>query len=234
MITINSIDEKNKKITTSDSPRLKIRTDLDKFVVKFNSGKYVIIQGFVQSDVPAITLGFFGGTAAMATLKSKGIDQGEAKKEYERQLGKAEARLKKMSVGRWESNRNSFINLGKPSSESSVRSKYRERFARKLATLYKIKAASGDNPISDSEALADAKLRMTGRAALHLDQVLGGNPEEILGLGIDTINTSIGSTTSHKISQVDDAYFPFIAKLNQKEKNTLLMNVSLEYKGPAQ
>ncbi|MFS4448387.1 DUF4157 domain-containing protein [Maribacter sp. 2307UL18-2] len=227
-----NIEAKTIEIVNSSTPTTSRRTNLDTFVERFKNGEYEIVQGFVQADVPYVELSFYAGGDALKTLQDKNIDQGEARTEYERQLSLAETELRAMNVGKWHTNRSNFRNLGRPSGESTIRRRYRDRFAQNLADLYKIKMAQQGTPISDAQAMADARQRMTGMAALHLDQVLGGDPDRILGMGIDTINTSIGSTASNEVNKVDIEYDPFVTKLNVTEKDTLLMNVSLVYKGP--
>jgi len=232
LIVIKNIDKEKEKITNQFLGKaVQKKSDLNEFVERFKNNEFEIITGFVQADVPHFPMEFYAGTDALETLKQKNIDLGEADREYNRQLNLAESRLKKMAVGDWQTNRANFNSL-QPSGEAAARQKYRERFARKLATLYKSAAAQKGIVITDEKALADAEQRMGGMAALHLDQVLGGDPKKIIGFGIDTINQSIGSITAKNIDALDNIYNDFIKKLNQTEKKSLLMNVTLTYKGP--
>ena len=81
-----------------------------------------------------------------------------------------------------------------------------------------------------NEAIAWAK----GKAVLHgPDQIAGGSPDNITGLGDSRINSSIGAQWREK-SRIDalDAYVEKLSSgLTQEERSTTYLNVELVLKG---
>jgi 2-keto-3-deoxy-L-rhamnonate aldolase RhmA len=68
------------------------------------------------------------------------------------------------------------------------------------------------------------------QAALHNpDQIAGGNPLNIGGMGDKGINSSIGAQWKYRIDDVDDQIRKMAENMTQSEKENTYLNVKLQY-----
>ncbi|MFL0253357.1 polymorphic toxin type 15 domain-containing protein, partial [Clostridium neuense] len=110
------------------------------------------------------------------------------KAEFARQLTDQEAGMNKLTVDEYLKNRERYIEEGR-----SIEGNMAQQLAREEALTEKIDSLMNDG-YSLSEAKQKAKEWLDTQAALHNpDQIAGGNPLNIGGMGDKGINSSIGS-----------------------------------------
>ncbi|MDU1315382.1 MAG: polymorphic toxin type 15 domain-containing protein [Clostridium septicum] len=77
-----------------------------------------------------------------------------------------------------------------------------------------------DSGMSFQEAKKQAEKWLDSQAALHNpDQIAGGNPLNIGGMGYKKINSSISSQWQYRIDEVDEQIRKLAKKITDKEKN---------------
>ena len=73
---------------------------------------------------------------------------------------------------------------------------------------------------------------METQAALHNpDQIAGGNPLKIDGMGDSNINSSIGIQWRYRIDMVDEKIRLLASTMTQEEMDSTYLNVKLIYGG---
>ena len=87
-----------------------------------------------------------------------------------------------------------------------------------------------DSGKSFQEAQEEAEKWMKSQAALHNpDQVAGGNPLNISGMGDRTINSSIGSQWKFRIGSVDEQIRVVAKTMTEEERQSTYLNIKLKY-----
>jgi len=84
--------------------------------------------------------------------------------------------------------------------------------------------------LSQEEAKIKAQEWMDTQAALHNpDQIAGGNPQNIGGMGAKTINSSIGVQWKYRIDAVDEQIQSMAKNMTDAERKNTYLNVKLKY-----
>ena len=84
--------------------------------------------------------------------------------------------------------------------------------------------------LANQEAEKQAQKWLDSQAALHNpDQIAGGNPLNIGGMGDKKINSPIGSQWRYRIDEVDEQIRNLAEKMTDKEKKLIYLNVKLKY-----
>lgn len=177
--------------------------------------KLVIILDNLKVDVPdqvkpAIPVKFTLGDR----LSSKD------RPEYVRQLGMQQANINGMAVSHWLRNRARFEKRGRDPDSATAQKDLREVVTTELSARLELPASSSKkfphlkayelggvagifakgtdderkNGFTPTKAFNRAKSWMSGQRALHSpDQVAGGDHDELTGMGVTKVNSSIGS-----------------------------------------
>lgn len=144
--------------------------------------------------------------------------------EFERQLKGQEKGLNSLFVYEFLQNRDRYIKEGRASEGNAA-----QKVAREKAYLDKVDELR-ENDLSRKEAEKQASEWIKGQAALHNpDQIAGGNPLDITGIGDTRINSSIGSQWKNKIGEFDKKVRDVAAKMTEKERKSTKLNVKLSY-----
>ncbi|MBW4606911.1 MAG: hypothetical protein KME22_06715, partial [Hassallia sp. WJT32-NPBG1] len=160
--------------------------------------------------------------------------------EFQRQLDGQQVGLNRMLVVDWHKNRQAYLKRAAASSSGSGRAgegskaqkAFRaqerarlegEKFAANMAAGMKLKDAR-------DKAKKEVKAFMATQAALHdPDQVAGGEPTKIVGLGDTNINSSLGSQWKNKVVELDIKVNSLLPTLSSEVKSKLHMNVVLQF-----
>ncbi|MBY7128848.1 MULTISPECIES: polymorphic toxin type 15 domain-containing protein [Bacillus] len=143
--------------------------------------------------------------------------------EFIRQLKNQEDGLGKLTVDEFIQNRNQFLKYGRSKQANSA-----QRLARKQAVQDKIDEFMEEG-FSFREAEEQALKWIKDKAALHdPDQIAGGNPLKITGMGDSRINSSIGSQWKSRIGNVDKEIRRVADTLSEEEKKLIYLNVRLK------
>lgn len=144
------------------------------------------------------------------------------KEEFERQLRNQQEGMKKLSISQFQENRARYKAYGRAregnEAQKNARDKAREDKVNELR-------AKG---MTRKEAIQEADKWMKTQAALHdPDQIAGGNPKNVTGMGARNVNSSIGSQWKTKISIVDKKIEEFASKLTPNEQKSTYLNMNL-------
>ena len=119
--------------------------------------------------------------------------------EYERQVKNQEKGMNEMTLDEYQQNRKRYQEEGR----DEDRGNEAQKKARDEARADRI-AENRNKGMSREEAEKEADEWMSSQAALHdPDQVAGGDPGKVTGVGDAGVNSSIGSQWSDKIKAVD-------------------------------
>lgn len=146
------------------------------------------------------------------------------REEFTQQLADQEAGLNSMTVDEYLRNREAYKQNGR--SADSV--KYQNN-ARAEAISARVEH-NLDSGMDYDAAVAEANAWAKDKAALHgPDQIAGGDPSNIIGLGDSGINSSIGSQWKAKgrIGVLDQYVQDLASKLTPEEMLTTFLNVEL-------
>ncbi|MBE6049512.1 MAG: hypothetical protein E7214_02340 [Clostridium sp.] len=84
--------------------------------------------------------------------------------------------------------------------------------------------------LADQEAEKQAKKWLDSQVALHNpDQIAGGNPLNIGGMGDSKINSSIGIQWRYRIDAIDEQIKALADKMTETERKLKYLNVKLKY-----
>lgn len=132
--------------------------------------------------------------------------------------------MNKLTVDEYLKNRERYIAEGKAiEGNAAQQAAIKEALANKVDELL-------DSGISFQEAEKQAEKWLDSQAALHNpDQIAGGNPLNIGGMGDKKINSSIGSQWKYRIDEVDEQIRKLADKMTDKEKESIYLNIKLKY-----
>ena len=121
------------------------------------------------------------------------------KQEYERQLNDQQKGLNRLTLAQYKENREKYIKNGRnPEGQKYQIAARKTEITRRQAEYIK-------KGVDSKSALQLAEQDVKGLAALHgPDQIAGGRPDNITGLGDSKINSSIGSQWKSKVNILDD------------------------------
>ncbi len=128
------------------------------------------------------------------TIKFKPNSKHDAA-EFGRQVQAQEDGLNRLTVEEYFNNRNRYLEEGRAPESGRAQKKYRDvALERKIEELQDL-----DENLKFDEAKSQAERWLEGQAVLHNpDQVAGGNPNNVGGLGDQRVNSSLGSQWSQK------------------------------------
>lgn len=144
------------------------------------------------------------------------------KEEFERQLHNQQEGMKKLSISQFQENRARYKANGRASEGNEAQKNARDKaYEDKINEL----RAQG---MSRNEAKQEADKWMKTQAALHdPDQIAGGNPKNVTGMGARNVNSSIGSQWRTRIPTVDKKVEEFASKLTPDEQKSTYLNMKL-------
>ncbi|RIJ63131.1 polymorphic toxin type 15 domain-containing protein [Rummeliibacillus sp. POC4] len=144
--------------------------------------------------------------------------------EFARQLKDQEKGMNELTVDEYLKNRERYIAEGRALEGNVAQQTAREEaFSDKLAELM----ANGK---SFDEAEKEAKEWLNTQAALHNpDQIAGGKPDKIGGMGHKGINSSIGSQWRYRIDVVDEQIREMARSMTPGQLKNTYLNVKLTH-----
>ncbi|EPY2275109.1 polymorphic toxin type 15 domain-containing protein [Clostridium sporogenes] len=144
--------------------------------------------------------------------------------EFARQLADQEAGMNKLTVDEYLKNRERYIAEGR-----AIEGNAAQKIARENAYLDKVREFR-KRGLSAEEAKIETQKWIDTQAALHNpDQIAGGNPLNIGGMGDKKINSSIGSQWKYRIDMLDEEIRALGEKMTELEKRSTYLNVKLRY-----
>ena len=144
--------------------------------------------------------------------------------EFSRQLKGQQDGLNDLTVQEYFDNRERYLKEGRSKEGTKA-----QRAARKEALEDKTRELilSGDAP---DVAKKKAKEWMEEQAALHdPDQIAGGDPTKISGMGDRRVNSSLGSQWKTRIDAMDEQIRKLAAGLSPEERKTTYLNINQSY-----
>ncbi|URZ07503.1 polymorphic toxin type 15 domain-containing protein [Clostridium felsineum] len=144
--------------------------------------------------------------------------------EFARQLADQEAGMNKLTVDEYLKNRERYIKKGR-----AIEGNMAQQAARDKALVDKVdELRSTGMPLKEAETQAQKWLEK--QAALHNpDQIAGGNPLNIGGMGDKAINSSIGAQWKYRIDAVDEQIQSLAKNMTDAERKSTYLNVKLKY-----
>ncbi|PEF08795.1 hypothetical protein CON23_30545 [Bacillus thuringiensis] len=144
--------------------------------------------------------------------------------EFARQLKDQEKGMNELTVHEYRENRNRFIDKGRAIEGNAYQQAARERALRdKIDELF-------EQGLTLKEAKTQANEWMKTQAALHNpDQVAGGRPEIIGGMGDKRVNFSIGSQWRTRIKIVDKQIEEIVKNMTSEQLKNTYLNVKLTH-----
>ncbi|NPC94183.1 transposase [Bacillus sp. WMMC1349] len=145
-------------------------------------------------------------------------------KEFARQLKDQEKAMNELTVYEYRENRKRFIDKGRAKEGNAYQQAARERALRdKIDELF-------EQGLTLKEAKTQANEWMKTQAALHNpDQVAGGRPEKIGGMGDKRVNFSIGSQWRSRIKIVDKQIEEIAKNMTPEQLKNTYLNVKLTH-----
>ncbi|PHE74234.1 hypothetical protein COF77_17520 [Bacillus wiedmannii] len=144
--------------------------------------------------------------------------------EFARQLKDQEKGMNELTVHEYRENRNRFIDKGRAIEGNVAQQTAREGALSDKITEFMDKGKSFD------EAEEEAKKWLKTQAALHNpDQVAGGRPEIIGGVGDKRVNFSIGSQWRSRIKIVDKQIEEIAKNMKPEQLKNTYLNVKLTH-----
>nr|WP_255256302.1 polymorphic toxin type 15 domain-containing protein [Bacillus cereus] len=144
--------------------------------------------------------------------------------EFARQLKDQEKGMNELTVYEYQQNRKRFIDEGRAIEGNAAQQAAREKaLSKKIEELF-------ESGMSWEEAEGKAASWLKTQAALHNpDQIAGGNPLHIGGLGDKRINSSLGSQWRYRIDIVDEQIKELEKSLTLEQRKNTYLNVKLTY-----
>lgn len=142
--------------------------------------------------------------------------------EFARQIKDQEKGMNELTVDEYLKNRERYIAEGRALEGNAAQRAEREKQLSK-----KIKELRREG-LSRDEAERQAEKWMKTQAALHNpDQIAGGNPLNIGGMGDKKINSSIGSQCKFRIDVIDEQIREISKNMTDTERKSTYLNVKL-------
>ena len=144
--------------------------------------------------------------------------------EFGRQLKDQERGLNNLTVEDFLRNRDDYIANGRSTEGRTAQSR-----ARTLAREDKVDDLL-DQGYSEAEAERLANEWLDTQAALHApDQVAGGHPHNITGVGDGSVNSSLGGQWQYRIPSVDQKIRDIAKNMTPDERTRALLNIILSF-----
>lgn len=144
--------------------------------------------------------------------------------EFIRQLKDQEKGLNNLTIEDYLNNRDRYLKEGRALEGNAA-----QRLARQEALKEKVLELRKQG-LSRHEANEKAEKWLETQAALHNpDQIAGGNPHVIEGMGDKRINSSIGSQWKYRIDIIDEEIRGIAEKLSLAERRSTYLNIKLTH-----
>ncbi|MCB2343365.1 polymorphic toxin type 15 domain-containing protein [Clostridium estertheticum] len=144
--------------------------------------------------------------------------------EFERQLKDQEKGLNSLSVDEFIKNRNRYLIEGR-----SLEGNAAQKLARKESLKEKALELRKQG-IDRKEAVKKAEEWIKSKAALHdPDQIAGGNPSKINGMGDKRINSSLGSQWKSRVKSMDKQIRTIAEQMGEEERKSTYLNIKLTH-----
>ncbi|MFF2456779.1 T7SS effector LXG polymorphic toxin [Peribacillus simplex] len=142
--------------------------------------------------------------------------------EFTRQLKDQEKGLNGLTIEEYLKNRERYIEEGRALEGNAA-----QKAARVKAYLDKVDELR-ETGLSRKESEKQATVWINEQAALHNpDQIAGGNPLDIGGMGDKRVNSSLGSQWRYRIDVIDEQIKSVAASMTQVDKKSIYLNVKL-------
>ncbi|RRN71289.1 transposase [Peribacillus simplex] len=142
--------------------------------------------------------------------------------EFARQLKDQEKGLNDLTIDEYLKNRERYIKEGRALEGNAA-----QKAARVKAYLDKVDELR-DKGLSRKESEKQATVWINEQAALHNpDQIAGGNPLDIGGMGDKRVNSSLGSQWRYRIDVIDEQIKSIAASMTEVDKKSIFLNVKL-------
>ncbi|NTU21984.1 hypothetical protein HPY28_16775 [Brevibacillus sp. HB1.2] len=144
--------------------------------------------------------------------------------EFARQLKDQEKGLNELTVDEFIKNRDKYIQNGRAKEGDAA-----QKLARKKALQDKIEELR-EQGLSYKDAEIEANKWIKDQAALHNpDQIAGGDPLHITGMGDKRINSSIGSQWKNNIDSMDKQIRDMAKEMTEEERKSTYLNIKLKH-----
>ncbi|WP_412093658.1 polymorphic toxin type 15 domain-containing protein, partial [Peribacillus simplex] len=142
--------------------------------------------------------------------------------EFARQLKDQEKGLNGLTIDEYLKNRERYIEEGRALEGNAA-----QKAARVKAYLDKVDELR-ETGLSRKESEKQATVWINEQAALHNpDQIAGGNPLDIGGMGDKRVNSSLGSQWRYRIDVIDEQIKSIAASMTEVDKKSIYLNVKL-------
>jgi hypothetical protein len=144
--------------------------------------------------------------------------------EFARQLKDQEKGFNDLTIDEYLKNRERYLKEGRALEGNAA-----QKLARQEALKEKVLELRKQG-LSRQEANKQAEEWLGTQAALHNpDQIAGGNPLNIGGMGDKKINSSIGSQWKFRIDATDEQIREITKNMTESEKKSTYLNVKLKH-----
>lgn len=132
--------------------------------------------------------------------------------------------MNELTVDEYLKNREKYLEQGRAIEGTAIQKAAREKaLNKKIAELF-------ESGMSWEEAEIKAKSWLKTQAALHNpDQITGGNPRNIGGVGDSRINSSLGSQWRYRIDIVDEQIGELAQLMTPEQRKNMYLNVKLTH-----
>ncbi|WP_218963259.1 polymorphic toxin type 15 domain-containing protein [Bacillus toyonensis] len=144
--------------------------------------------------------------------------------EFARQLKDQEKGINKLTVHEYQENRKRFIKEGRAKESNAAQQAAREKeLSKKMEELF-------ESGLSWDEAEKQANSWLKTKAALHNpDQIAGGYPLDIGGMGDKRVNFSIGAQWKSRIKILDKKVEEMARNMTPEQLKNTYLNVKLTH-----
>jgi hypothetical protein len=150
-------------------------------------------------------------------------DTDELSQEFSRQLANQEEGMNNLTVDEFIKNRDEYLENGRSAGGNQT-----QQNARAEALLNKYDELMSTGMLSSDDAEAQANAWIKTQAALHdPDQIAGGNPTKVIGVGNARINSSIGSQWKTRIDDLDLQIRTIAENMTDAQKQSTYLNIRL-------
>ncbi|MBC2259578.1 hypothetical protein HCB51_15050 [Listeria booriae] len=144
--------------------------------------------------------------------------------EFARQLADQEKGMNELTVSEYLANREKYLAQGRALEGNSA-----QKIARENSYLDKVNELRRSG-MSLEAAEKEASSWISGQAALHNpDQIAGGNPLKVDGLGDKRVNSSIGAQWKYRIDVVDEQILKSAKNMSKDAMDSTKLNVRLKF-----
>jgi hypothetical protein len=150
--------------------------------------------------------------------------------EFARQLQAQQAGMNRLTVAEFLANRDHYLALKKKKGHGrDPLGDAAQKLAREKALEDKIEELQAKNEdLTENEAIAQAEQWLKTQTALHdPDQVAGGHPHLITGMGDARVNSAIGGQWPKRIKAIDQQIRAYAASLSPQQRETTYLNIIL-------